>query len=543
MPKEEIEGNILRRYEIAKVLGSGAYGVVWRAEERQTKKVVAIKKIFDAFQNAADAQRTFREIMFLLDVDHPNIIRLLNVHRALNDRDIYLVFENMSADLHTAIRAGILTSIHQEYVMYQLLAVIKYLHSASIIHRDLKPSNVLLDSDCWVKLADFGLARSILSVEQERRPVLTDYIATRWYRPPEILLGSTLYTKGVDIWALGCILGELVLGTVLFPGRSTAHQLELILEVTGDPTPEEIAATNSQFAETMLRGIRRPEKRPLSKIIPQATPVAIDLLSKMLRFHPLERITAEEALQHPYVIRFTRERVQPVAPGPIQVSLPDDERYSVTEYRSQLYQELLKRRRALHAAAKAGAAPPPSSSSSGEAARPPHSPSRAAGGTSSTTSPTVTPAAASSSPVHPPARRNSFGSTAGAAHHPQHHTHAQRGSPLSGTQGSTTGNCGTNSPSHSNPVSSPQAAGSRKAHRNSVTSPVVLHRPSSNFSSGNSGTTSATGSPAPTTKVVSRPLNSPVGVRTNVVRPGPARRSSAGTGNSNNTNAVPGSRK
>eukprot|EP00796_Vickermania_ingenoplastis_P004956 gene4958-3556_t len=345
MSREAIEAHILRRYEISKQLGHGAYGIVWRAEDRRTRQVVALKKIFDAFQNASDAQRTFREILFLLRVDHPNIIKLINVHRALNDRDIYLVFEYMSADLHTVIRAGILTDIHKEFIIYQLLATLKYLHSAEILHRDMKPSNVLVNADCSIKLADFGLARSILSLEQERRPVLTDYIATRWYRPPEILLGSTRYTKGVDMWAVGCILGEVILGKPIFPGRSTAHQLELILEITGEPSFEEIAATNSQFAETMLRGIRRPEKRTISKLLPQATPEAIDLMEKLLRFNPNERLSAEQALQHPYVIRFTSQQTQPVAPGPITISLPDDTRYTVDEYRRRLYSEMAAERR------------------------------------------------------------------------------------------------------------------------------------------------------------------------------------------------------
>lgn len=345
MSKEAIESHILRRYDIGKQMGHGAYGIVWKAEDRRTHETVALKKIFDAFQNPSDAQRTFREILFLMRVAHPCIIKLLNVHRALNDRDIYLVFEYITADLHSIIRAGILVEIHKEYILYQLLSALKYLHSAEILHRDLKPSNVLVNTDCSIKLADFGLARSILSLEKERKPVLTDYIATRWYRPPEILLGSTRYTKGVDMWAIGCIIGEVILGKPLFPGRSTTHQLELILEVTGDPSKEDIAATHSQFTDTMLRNIRRSDRKPLSKLLPQAPPEAVDLMEKLLRFNPNERLSAEEALQHPYVARFTAQRTQPVADGPITISLPDDTRYTVSEYRDQLYREMAAERR------------------------------------------------------------------------------------------------------------------------------------------------------------------------------------------------------
>ncbi|EPY27477.1 mitogen-activated protein kinase, partial [Strigomonas culicis] len=269
----EIEGHILKKYEIQTQLGQGAYGIVWRAVDRRTQQVVALKKIYDAFQNSIDAQRTFREIMFLQRLNHSNIIKLLHIHRAINDRDIYLVFEFMEADLHMVIRASILEDVHKQFIIYQLLKTMKYLHSAEILHRDMKPSNLLRNCDCTMKVADFGLARSILSLERDEmaRPI-TDYIATRWYRPPEILLGSTRYTKSVDMWSVGCILGELILGKTIFPGRSTTHQLELIMSVIGEPSAADIAATNSQFADAMLRDIRRAHPKTFAELLPKATP-------------------------------------------------------------------------------------------------------------------------------------------------------------------------------------------------------------------------------------------------------------------------------
>ncbi|KAJ8267279.1 hypothetical protein COCON_G00124510 [Conger conger] len=192
----EVEDHISQKYDIKKRLGKGAYGIVWKAVDRRTGEVVAVKKIFDAFRNRTDAQRTFREIMFLQEFgDHHNIIKLLNVIRAQNDKDIYLVFEYMETDLHAVIKKGtLLKDIHKRYVIYQILTATKYLHSGNVIHRDQKPSNVLLDRDCRVKLCDFGLARSLQQVqEEEGNPTLTEYVATRWYRAPEILLGSPRY--------------------------------------------------------------------------------------------------------------------------------------------------------------------------------------------------------------------------------------------------------------------------------------------------------------------------------------------------------------
>ncbi len=164
-----------------------------------------------------------------------------------------------------------------------------------MLHRDLKPSNILLNSDCLVKVADFGLARSIKALEEnkEENQVLTDYVATRWYRAPEILLGSTKYTKGVDMWSVGCIMGELLLGKPLFPGNSTMNQLDRVIEVTGRPSTEDIEGVQSPFALTILESLPPSTPRSLSEIFPKATEEARDLLRKLLMFNPEKRITAD----------------------------------------------------------------------------------------------------------------------------------------------------------------------------------------------------------------------------------------------------------
>jgi mitogen-activated protein kinase 15 len=345
---EDIDKYVLRKYEVSQKLGKGAYGVVWKAVDKKTKEIVALKKIFDAFQNATDAQRTFREIMFLQELsDHDNIIRLLNVLKAENDRDIYLVFEYMETDLHAVIRAGILEDIHKQYIMYQLLKAIKYMHTANVLHRDMKPSNLLLNSECYLKVADFGLARSIAALEKESEvnPILTDYVATRWYRAPEILLGSTKYTKGVDIWSIGCILGELLGGKPMFPGTSTMNQLEKIIEITGKPTAEDIDAVKSPFAATMLEGLPQNDPKSLSSLFPLASADALDLLHQMLFFNPSKRITAEAALEHPYVAQFHNPAEEPSCAKELKITIDDDHKFSIADYRNQLYNDIVARRK------------------------------------------------------------------------------------------------------------------------------------------------------------------------------------------------------
>lgn len=221
---EEIDDGILERYQVLAKVGRGAYGVVWRARDRASGQPVALKKVFDAFQNATDAQRTYREVMYLQQLNgHENIIRLLSAVRARNHRDLYLVFDLMDTDLHAVIRAGLLRPLHKVFVLYQLFKALKFLHSAELVHRDLKPSNMLLNEQTLVKLADFGLARSLACDDGGEPPLASDYIATRWYRAPEILLGSQRYSAAVDLWSAGCILAETLQGRVLFPGKSSAH--------------------------------------------------------------------------------------------------------------------------------------------------------------------------------------------------------------------------------------------------------------------------------------------------------------------------------
>ncbi|KFV59321.1 Mitogen-activated protein kinase 15, partial [Tyto alba] len=321
-----------------------AYGIVWKAIDRRTGEIVAVKKIFDAFRNRTDAQRTFREIMFLQEFgEHPNIIKLLDVIRAQNDKDIYLIFESMETDLHAVIKKGnLLKDIHKCYILYQLLKATKFIHSGNVIHRDQKPSNILLDADCFVKLCDFGLARSLCQMNEDQgNPALTEYVATRWYRAPEILLSSQSYTKGVDMWSIGCILGELLLGKPLFPGTSTVNQIEQILRVIPAPSPEDILAMQSDYKASVINRMISRQRVTFEEILPSSTPLpALDLLKKLLVFNPDKRLTAEEALHHPYVKRFHCPAREPSLDYDVILPLGDDIQLSVAEYRNKLYEVL-----------------------------------------------------------------------------------------------------------------------------------------------------------------------------------------------------------
>lgn len=343
----EIDAHISKKYEIKKRLGKGAYGIVWKAIDRRTGEVVAVKKIFDAFRNQTDAQRTFREICFLQEFGtHENVIKLLNVIKADNDKDIYLVFEYMDTDLHNVIKKGnILKDIHKRYIMYQILKAAMYLHSGNVIHRDQKPSNVLLDTECFVKICDFGLARSVTNMTQEAGdPSLTDYVATRWYRAPEILLASPRYTKGVDMWSLGCILGEMLFGKPLFPGTSTLDQIERIMTIIPSPTRQDIDSIKSQYSLSVLDRMACKPKKNLEEVIPNAPPDGIDLLKKLLQFNPDKRLTAEQALRHPFVARFHNPDEEPSMDYDVIPALDDDVQLSVDEYRVKLYESIIQKK-------------------------------------------------------------------------------------------------------------------------------------------------------------------------------------------------------
>ncbi len=255
----------------------------------------------------------------------------------------HLIFSDQTCvetDLHAVVRANILEEVHKQYIIYQLLKALKFLHTGDLLHRDIKPSNLLLNSDCHVKTCDFGLCRSVAESTVTNNPVLTDYVATRWYRAPEILLGSTKYTKAVDMWSVGCILGEMLSGKPVFPGTSTMNQLDRVIEVTGRPSKEDIDAIKSPFAATMLESLPPTKAKSLKELFPTASNEAIDLINQCLQFNPSKRITVLDALKHPYVASFHNESDEPASPEPIRINIDDNTKYTAADYRDRLYKEM-----------------------------------------------------------------------------------------------------------------------------------------------------------------------------------------------------------
>lgn len=304
-------------YSFHKELGQGAYGLVVAAKNRRTGEGCAIKKITNIGTKKILTKRCLREIRLLHHFrGHKNITCLYDmdiVFEANNVfNEVYLYEELMEADLHAIIRSGQpLSDAHFQSFMYQTLCGLKYIHSANVLHRDLKPGNILLNADCELKICDFGLARGYTPPGQNPGVVaskaagnagfMTEYVATRWYRAPEIMLSFANYSTSIDIWSVGCILAECLGGKPIFRGRDYVDQLSQILNCLGTPKEDALRRVGSPRAQDYIRSLPIKPRIPFQQLYPQANPQAIDLLGQMLCFDPAQRISCEDALKHPYL--------------------------------------------------------------------------------------------------------------------------------------------------------------------------------------------------------------------------------------------------
>ncbi|KAF8183185.1 kinase-like domain-containing protein [Pholiota molesta] len=321
-PPRKVRFNVGTQYQVLDVVGEGAYGIVCSAVHRPSGRKVAIKKIAP-FDHSMFCLRTLRELKLLKFLSEAgvseNIISILDIIKPPSIeafKEVYLIQELMETDMHRVIRTQDLSDDHAQYFIYQTLRALKALHSADVIHRDLKPSNLLLNANCDLKVCDFGLARSVKTAEPSGTETgfMTEYVATRWYRAPEIMLTFKQYTKAIDVWSVGCILAEMLSGKPLFPGRDYHHQLSLILDVLGTPTLDEFYAITTRRSRDYIRALPFRKRRPFATLFPNANPLAVDFLTKTLTFDPKKRITVEDALAHPYLEAYHDPEDEPVAP-------------------------------------------------------------------------------------------------------------------------------------------------------------------------------------------------------------------------------------
>ncbi|KAG5531232.1 hypothetical protein RHGRI_026002 [Rhododendron griersonianum] len=307
-----------KRYRIEKVIGKDSCGVVCSAYDTQLREKVAIKKISDVFRHVSDVTRILREIKLLRLLRHPDIVGIKHIllPPSRDFKDIYIVFELTECDLHDLIKANDgLTPEHCRFFLYQLLRGFKYIHTANVFHRDLNPRNILTIADCKIKICDFSHA----FVDTPTAIFCADYVAKRWYKAPELCgVGQffSKYSAAIDIWSIGCIFAELLTGKPLFPGENHVHQLDLITDLLGTPSPESIA-----------------------KVYPQA----LVLLKRMLAFDPEDRPFAEEALADPYFNDLAGLEREPSA-EPVMEAEFAFERLFVTKADIQelMYQEILE---------------------------------------------------------------------------------------------------------------------------------------------------------------------------------------------------------
>ena len=291
----------LDEFQKLEKIGEGTYGIVYKAKDKITDQFVALKKIRLETESEGVPSTAIREISLLKELDHPNVVQLLDVIHA--DQNLFLVFEYLDMDLKKHMDdfssnnddwPGLPENLSKSYLR-QLLDGIAYCHENRVLHRDLKPQNLLIDNKGCIKLADFGLARAFGLPMR----AYTHEVITLWYRSPEILLGSKSYDMAVDVWSLGCIFSEMLTKHPLFPGDSEIDQLFRIFRTLG--TPDDTTWPGVTKLPDFKAQFPRWEPQSLSSILPvNLSAHGQDLFQRLLIYDPAKRISAKEALAHPY---------------------------------------------------------------------------------------------------------------------------------------------------------------------------------------------------------------------------------------------------
>eukprot|EP01121_Diplochlamys_sp_Union-15-3_P016096 TRINITY_DN5416_c0_g2_i2.p1 TRINITY_DN5416_c0_g2~~TRINITY_DN5416_c0_g2_i2.p1 ORF type:complete len:317 (-),score=57.00 TRINITY_DN5416_c0_g2_i2:56-961(-) len=289
--KENQDG--LSKYKKLEKIGEGTYGVVYKAKNKETGQLIALKKIRLEHEDEGVPSTAIREISILRELKHPNVVDLLDVINLSSK--LFLVFEFLDQDLKKYIdMVQVVDPLLVKSYMHQLLDGMLFCHTHRILRRDLKPQNLLIDKSGALKIADFGLARAFCVPLRQ----YTHEVVTLWYRAPEVLLGSKEYSAPLDIWSIGCIFAELVTKRALFPGDSEIDQIYRIFRTLGTPSEEDWPGVTK--LDNYRVNFPKWKKQPLNEVVPKMDPQGLNLLKSMLIYQPSKRISAKAALQHPY---------------------------------------------------------------------------------------------------------------------------------------------------------------------------------------------------------------------------------------------------
>uniref|UniRef100_A0A0K6S6B6 Protein kinase domain-containing protein n=1 Tax=Chromera velia CCMP2878 TaxID=1169474 RepID=A0A0K6S6B6_9ALVE len=387
--KSHSDWQVPERYEVRHIIGTGSYGAVAEAFDRERQEVVAIKRMNRVFEDLVDCKRILREVAILNRLDNSNIVQLLDI------LEVYIVLEIADSDLKKLFRTHVfLSELHIKTLLFNLLTELRYIHSKGILHRDLKPANCLVNKDCSVKICDFGLARTLGSPapgdlpapppgwgggeggaegpkqkdkQKDMKRQLTGHVVTRWYRAPELILLAENYTEAIDVWSVGCIFAEMMNmmkenkqyhteREPLFPGTScfplspnrqhandyrfhtkgNKDQLNMIFTLIGTPKEGETDHLDKADAIKYVSLFDKRDGQNLSARCPGTSKEGVELLQRMLAFVPSKRMTVEEALAHPYLkdVKKTaeeKEKKKKTDEAVTQLTLPFDDNARMDE--------------------------------------------------------------------------------------------------------------------------------------------------------------------------------------------------------------------
>ncbi|KAG9341163.1 hypothetical protein JZ751_019602 [Albula glossodonta] len=334
------------RYMDLKPLGYGGNGLVFSAVDNDCDKRVAVKKI--VLTDPQSVKHALREIKIIRRLDHDNIVKVFetlgpsgrqlteDVSSLTEVNSVYIVQEYMETDLCKVLEQGPLSEGHARLFMYQLLRGLKYIHSANVLHRDLKPANLFVNTeDLVLKIGDFGLAR-IMDPHYSHKGHLSEGLVTKWYRSPRLLLSPNNYTKAIDMWAAGCIFAEMLTGKTLFAGAHELEQMQLILESIPVIHEEDRQELQSVIPVFIKSDMSEPQT-PLAKLLLGVSSEALDFLEKILTFNPMDRLTAEEALAHPYMSDYSFPLDEPISSHPFHIEDEVDDILLMDQSHSHIY--------------------------------------------------------------------------------------------------------------------------------------------------------------------------------------------------------------